>query len=586
MWVAGLILWLAALLLSNCQSQTESGPPFYLGVDLSYVNEVDDCGAVYLENGEPRDAYELFSDYGANLVRARLWHNPDWTDYSVLVDVERTFERAQAAGMATLLDFHYSDNWADPGKQAIPAAWEDLAEDELPQAVYQYTYDVLTELYEKGLMPDFVQVGNETNSGMLKRFMELDWPRDARLFNAGIRAVRDVAAETETNPRIILHVAQPENVGWWFREARENGITDFDVIGLSYYPQWSTFSISDVGAHVTYLRREFGKEVMIVETAYPWTFEAVNETADNILNQGVRGYPVTIEGQRQFMIDLTQSLISNGGLGVVYWEPAWVSTGCSTRWGQGSHWENATFFDFRNNNQVHQGIDFLSYEYLFPGQWADGILEDTYGEPVLRDAVGDNLDQVPHLDLLSLHAIDDADSIYIGLTIAGDVFADPWGSYLIYFDSTQDGQGANIDIGKRPITVADPYQPEFILELRTVERNETVSGSYSLYAWDESTWQAITMTGGAAIQNASPSVIELQIPKALLGNPEFVNLGVVSTGRGRIHTAGDIMGIDTSPSDWEEPVTLDVFVQWVSHTAHATGRNASGMSPSMSPPLW
>jgi hypothetical protein len=194
--------------------------------------------------------------------------------------------------------------------------------------------------------------------------------------------------------------------------------------------------------------------------------------------------------------------------------------------------------------------------------WVDGILEDTYGEPLLKDAAGDNLDQVPHLDLLSLHATDDSDSVYIGLTIAGDVFADPWGSYLIYFDSTQDGQGADIDIGKRPITVADPYQPEFILELRTVERNETVSGSYFLYAWDESTWQAITLTGGAAVQNAHPSVIELQIPKALLGNPEFINLGVVSTGRGRIHTAGDVMGIDTSPIDWEEPVTLDTFVQY------------------------
>jgi hypothetical protein len=89
-----------------------------------------------------------------------------------------------------------------------------------------------------------------------------------------------------------------------------------------------------------------------------------------------------------------------------------------------------------------------------------------------------------------------------------------------------------------------------------------VSGSYSLYAWGESTWQAITMTGGAAIQNGHPSVIELQIPKAVLGNPEFINLGVVSTGRGRIHTAGDIMGIDTSPSDWEEPVMLDVFVRY------------------------
>jgi arabinogalactan endo-1,4-beta-galactosidase len=567
MWIAGLILWLTALFVSGCQSQTEPGPLFYFGVDLSYVNEMDDCGAVYLENGQAQDPFQLFSNHGANLVRARLWHNPDWTDYSTLVDVERTFERAQAAGMATLLDFHYSDNWADPGKQAIPAAWEDLAEDELPQAVYQYTYDVLTELDEKGLMPDFVQVGNETNSGMLKRIMELDWPRDAKLFNAGIRAVRDVTAETDTNTRIILHVAQPENAGWWFREARENGVTDFDVIGLSYYPQWSAFSVADVGAHVTYLQQEFEKEVMIVETAYPWTLEAVNETADNILNQGVRGYPITIEGQRQFMIDLTQSLISNGGLGVVYWEPAWVSTECSTRWGQGSHWENATFFDFQNGNRVHQGIDFLNYAYLFPADWVDGLLDESYGEPLLQDDAGDNLDQVPHLELLSLHARDDTDSIYLGLTMAGDVYANPWGSYMIYFDTTQDGQGADIDVDKRPITVADPYQPEFRLDIRAIDRKGTVDGSYEFYAWDRAEWQALALAGGAAIQNGLPSVIELQIPKTLLGNPEFVNLGVISTGRGRIHTAGDIMGTDISPSDWKEPVTLNVFSQYVTSSS-------------------
>lgn len=359
------ILLLGFVFLTACKPGAESDASFYFGVDLSYVNEMDDCGAIYLENGEPRDAFQLFSDHGANLVRARLWHDPDWTDYSDLADVERTFRRAREAGMSTLLDFHYSDDWVDPGKQWIPAAWKELAEDELPQALYQYTYDTLLALHDTGLMPVFVQVGNETNSGMLKSKMELDWPRDAELFNAGIRAVRDAAARTRTHPKIILHIAQPENAEWWFREAQEHGVTDFDVIGLSYYPQWSTFSVPEVGPHIAYLREEFDKEVMIVETAYPWTLRYVHETADNILNRGVPDYPISIDGQRQFLIDLTQSLISNGGLGVVYWEPAWVSTKCSTRWGQGSHWENATFFDFLNNNEVHQGIEFLEFEYQF-----------------------------------------------------------------------------------------------------------------------------------------------------------------------------------------------------------------------------
>jgi len=560
-WVTGLILGLTVLTLIGCQSQDNPEVLFYYGVDLSYVNEMDDCGAVYLENGEQQDAFGLFSEHGANLVRARLWHNPDWTDYSTLEDVERTFRRAQEAGMETLLAFHYSDNWADPSKQAIPEAWDDLSEEGLQDALYQYTYGVLLELDEQGLMPEFVQVGNEINSGIMKTIPGLDWPRDAALLNSGIRAIRDAAAETSTNPQIVLHVAQPENAGWWFREASENGVVDFDVIGLSYYPQWSEFSVADVGAHVTYLRQEFDKDVLIVETAYPWTFDAVDETADNILNQGVREYSISTVGQRQFLVDLTQSLISNGGLGVVYWEPAWISTECSTRWGQGSHWENAAFFDFQNGNEVHEGIEFLGYPYLFPEELVDGLLDDSYGGPLLQDEIGDNLDRVPHLDLVDLYAKVGTDSLYLGLTVDGDFFADAWGNLTIYMDTTQDGQGAEMDIDKHPITTADPYQPEYVLVITADERKGTVSGSFTFYTWDSVEWQTYAMTGGAAIKNGTPTVIELQLPLFLLGDPEFVNLGVVSVGRGRVHTAGDIFGTSISPTDWKEPVQLDIFTR-------------------------
>lgn len=108
--LSGGFLLLAITFLSACQPKPEITTPFYLGVDLSYVNEMEDCGAVYTENGVSQDPFHLFSEHGANLVRARLWHNPNWTKYSTLADVERTFSRAQEAGMVTLLDFHYSDN--------------------------------------------------------------------------------------------------------------------------------------------------------------------------------------------------------------------------------------------------------------------------------------------------------------------------------------------------------------------------------------------------------------------------------------------------------------------------------------------
>jgi arabinogalactan endo-1,4-beta-galactosidase len=519
---------------------------------------MEDCGAVYRENGEARDPFALFGAHGANLGRARLWHNPDWTDYSTLDDVKRTFARAQQAGMSTLLDIHYSDNWADPGRQEIPAAWQALSDEELPDALYQYTQDVLSALHADGLMPTFVQVGNETNSGLLKRDVELNWPRDATLFNAGIRAVRDVAAATGTAPKIVLHVAQPENTGWWFTQAEAAGITDFDVIGLSYYPQWSTFSIADTGAQISALRQRFGKDVMIVETGYGWTRDAVDETTDNILDQGLRGYPFTPAGQRRFMTDLTQSVISNGGLGVVYWEPAWVSTGCSTRWGQGSRWANATFFDFQNDNELLEVIDYLSHAYAFPGTLVDGVVEAAYGEALSEDAASDSLESIAALDLSGLYAAGDASFISVAVTISGNVNSER-GNYLIYLDTSGDDEGADVDVGKRPITVAEPFRPEYRLDIGIREQRGTISGSYVLNAWAEGEWQTAMFTGGASIHAGQPSVIEIQIPRSVLNDPSQLSIAVVSTDRTRIHTAGDILGTPTTPSNWEEAVVLDTF---------------------------
>ncbi len=550
-----------AFCLSTVQAQ-DAAPSFYFGVDLSYTNEMEDCGAVYRENGAPVDPFALFADHGATLVRARLWNNPDWTTYSTLDDVKRTFTRARDAGMSTLLDIHYSDTWADAGTQTIPAAWASLDDAQLADAVYQYTYDTLMALHDDDLTPAFVQVGNETNSGILKRESDQDWTRDATLFNAGIRAIRAFAAATATDPQIILHVAQPENTNWWFTQGEAAGITDFDVIGISFYPQWSTFSIADMGAQVTYLRQRFGKQVMVLETAYAWTRDAVDETADNILDQGLRGYPFSPDGQRRFMTDLTQSLISNGALGVVYWEPAWVSTACSTRWGQGSHWENATFFDFHNDDEVLPGIDFLRDEYVHPGALVDGVIDAASGDPLVADAVGDVIDGTPAFDLQNLYVSADAESLSLAFTTVGDLYAEA-GNYLIYLDTTGDDQGADVDVLRRPITVADPFKPEFRLDVGIRADQATVGAAdYLFNAWIDGAWQAIAFTGGAAVANGAPSVVELQILRAALGDPAFVNLALISTDRTRLHTAADVLGSAFIPADWSDPLILDNFTHF------------------------
>jgi len=344
--------------------------PFYVGADLSYVNEMEDCGATYYDKGEKQEPFALFANKGADLVRVRLWHNADWTQYSDLNDAAKTLRRAKENNMKTLLDFHYSDTWTDPEKQFIPKAWAHITDtNELAQALYDYTTATLSTLNEQNLLPDMVQVGNETNIEILQQEKSLvhgipNWQRNATLFKSGIKAVRDYSAKVGKPIQIVLHIAQPENALWWFKQASENGITDYDIIGLSYYPQWSTYKLSDLPAAIKELKSTYQKEVMIVETAYPWTLKNFDK-AGNVLDQKALQpeYPASAKGQLLYLQTLTQLVKASGGLGVIYWEPAWVSTRCKTLWGRGSHWENASFFDATRNNNALPAFLFFSADY-------------------------------------------------------------------------------------------------------------------------------------------------------------------------------------------------------------------------------
>lgn len=336
---------------------------FYYGADLSYVNEMEDCGATYYnKEGVAKDPYSIFKNAGANLIRVRLWHNPTWTNYSNLEDVKKTIQRAKDKGMKILLDFHYSDTWADPETQEIPAAWEDFI-DETPtlrSLLYDYTYHTLEELEQENLLPDLVQVGNEIN-GMILQKGDLEWPidweRNSSLINAGISAVRDIAQEKNKSIEIMLHIAQPENALWWFDQATKNGVTDFDWIGLSYYPIWSDYDLNNVSSAFETLINTYNKQLMVVETAYPFSMEDT-DSANNILGSDalIEGYPASEQGQLEYLNALKNKIEMAGGSGLIYWEPAWVSTNCDTKWGTGSHWDNATLFN--HENKVTLGMQF------------------------------------------------------------------------------------------------------------------------------------------------------------------------------------------------------------------------------------
>lgn len=360
--------WFQLFVCSCLVSASSAGEEVWRGADLSYVNELEDCGAVYRVNGKRTDPYEIFASKGANLVRLRLWHTPDWTRYGTLEDVHKSIARARAQGMRVLLDFHYSDDWADPATQTAPAAWRGAHSiDDLETLLYEYTRDVLLALNAENRLPEMVQIGNEVNSGIAHLDEKRDhWnqnpERNVRLLNAGIRAVRDLERALDTRIQVVLHIAQPENVDAWLHAALQLGIEDFEVLGISYYAQWSDVPLSGLGDVVRHLANRYDKTVAVVETAYAWTLDW-NDHANNILGQdGLEpGYPANPEGQRRYLTDLMGTVLAAGGLGIIYWEPAWISTHCRTRWGKGSHWENAALFDFRRS-ELLDGVEFFGYD--------------------------------------------------------------------------------------------------------------------------------------------------------------------------------------------------------------------------------
>lgn len=320
------------------------------GADISILPRVEDNGGVFYDDaGQPRDLFRILTDHGINYIRLRLWHTPAH-GYDDLVHVKRMAGRIRDAGMAFLLDFHYSDTWADPGKQYKPAAWRGLDYDGLGAAVYEYTRGVIAALLEQGTAPDIVQIGNEMPNGLLWPEGRLDGSDDqfarlAGLLKAGIAGVKDAGSRA----KVMLHLDQGGNNSlcrWWFDNIIAEGV-EFDVIGLSFYGYWHG-KLSDPAYR-------YGKALIVVETAYPYTLADQDHTPNVIRSESqlVAGYPATLAGQAQWLRDLMSVVSSTpGGLGkgVFYWEPAWLALpNCG--WdpddpASGNEWENQALFDF------------------------------------------------------------------------------------------------------------------------------------------------------------------------------------------------------------------------------------------------
>ena len=346
----------------------------YNGVDLSYVNAVENAGGLFRNvEGADVDPYDYFVARGARVVRLRLWHTPeniesacgDSITSSNLADVTRAARRAREAGADVMLALHYGDYFVDPGKQPRPAAWQGLRGTVLEDSIFAYTLRVLTHLRAAEVTPAIVAIGNETDNGFVDATATTDgfeWPADAGKFNAGLRAVDSFNTRFGESCRKALHLTV-RYARFGVAEFATNGVTDYDLLGLSYYPLFDPeTTIAEVGELVGELRAATGGDVMLFETGFAWTRAGFSDDYNNFLSSNGRvvDQPTSRAGQRDFLLALTEAVTGAGGLGVVYWEPAWVTSGMCDRWGRGSSYEPATFFDFEDGHRALPAFDFLA----------------------------------------------------------------------------------------------------------------------------------------------------------------------------------------------------------------------------------
>jgi arabinogalactan endo-1,4-beta-galactosidase len=309
-------------------------PPFITGADISLLPTLETSGAVFRDHNHPADALQIMRSGGCNLFRVRLFVNPNpsyaKTDGAVqdLNYVRGLAGRIKGTGALFLLDIHYSDTWADPGKQFTPAQWKNLNFDDLRQKVHDYTANVLKTLAADGTPPDWVQVGNEITAGMLwpqgqvldvpAGTEDLHWNHFAQLVDAGCKAVRE--AQTPDHPiRIVIHIhgGGLEGMAKYFLGKFKIDPADYDILGLSFYPAWND-SFDVLKQNLIDAVSLSGKDVVLAETSYPW------KALPDKVGLATLHWPQTPDGQKQYLHDLTAALKAapgNHGIGFIYWYP-------------------------------------------------------------------------------------------------------------------------------------------------------------------------------------------------------------------------------------------------------------------------
>jgi len=306
---------------------------FIRGADVSSLLALEASGVkFYGFDGKEQDMLKTLAEAGMNYIRVRVWNDPFDSNGNGYgggnCNADTALElgvRAAEYGMKLLVNYHYSDFWADPSKQQAPKAWENMGIDEKEQALYDYTKSSLTAIINGGADVGMVQIGNETTTGFCG---EYGWPRMSRLMAAGAQAVRDVSAETDTEILIAIHLTNPESRNYLQTAGvlDVNGV-DYDVFASSYYPFWHG-TLENLTQKLGEVAEQYNKKVMVAETAYAYSYEDFDGHSNTIGHGAVfeKHYPLTVQGQARAISDVVKAVASLGdaALGVFYWEPGWI----------------------------------------------------------------------------------------------------------------------------------------------------------------------------------------------------------------------------------------------------------------------
>ncbi|MFS0864990.1 glycosyl hydrolase 53 family protein [Fredinandcohnia sp. 179-A 10B2 NHS] len=558
---------------------------FIKGVDVSSIISLEESGVkFYNEAGQEQDIFATLSEAGVNYVRVRVWNDPYDANGNGYGggnnDVAKAIEigkRATANGMKLLVDFHYSDFWADPAKQQAPKAWATMTFGDKKAALYDFTKTSLDAMVAEGIDIGMVQVGNETNGGLAG---EKDWAKMSELFNEGSRAVRDVSSDI----LVALHFTNPETTGRYtsIAETLKNNNVDYDVFASSYYPFWHG-TLSNLTKVLKDVATKYDKKVMVAETSYTYTAEdgdGHGNTAPKSSGQTLN-YPITVQGQATAVRDVIDAVakVGDAGIGVFYWEPAWLPVGPANQLEQ----NKAIWEEFGSGWATSYAAEYDPHD---AGAWYGGSAVDNQA---LFDFNGKPLSSLNVFKYVDTGAITDVkideikditvsavlgDEITLPSTVTVTYNNGTTGSVNVTWDQTALEQAINNGVGTYTIDGVVEGGSEVQANLTINPENFVLNPSFenedrSMWKITEATPQVSfaqkasdAKTGEYSLSFWSGTGVDFKVEQTITGlEPGYYNLSVFIQG-GDAHNAEMYLFANTNDESHRADTSVNGWVNW------------------------